>query len=318
MIIGWTLIFILALFVLIKGSDWFLSSAEKIGYKIGLSPFVIGVVIVGIGTSLPELISSLFAVFAGTTEIVVANTIGSNIANILLVIGLSALVGKKLQASKDLIDLELPLLASSTAVFGIIAWDKIISFPEALILVAGFVLYMAYIITTPEDDKIKTESVSAQKTPRKKTVISIRDIIVLIIGVAGLVFGAQYLIESVISLSTLLGLGAGVISITAVAVGTSLPELLVSIKAARQGKSEVALGNIFGSNAFNILLVVGFPGLFSTIKLDDPTFYIGLPFLFIATFLFIISGISRKIHSWEGGLYLALYILFIAKLFELF
>ncbi len=331
MLIGWILIFILSLVVLVKGADWFLESAEKIGFKIGLSSFVIGVVIVGIGTSLPELISSLFAAYKGTTEIVAANAIGSNIANILLVIGFSAIIGKKLQVSKDLVDLELPLLAASTAVFGLVAWDKVITFPEALILVAGCGLYLAYILTTQDDDEIDmkkhatglaiekaAKSKGIKNGHKKEQTITVNDILVLIVGVSGLVFGAQYLINSVIALSDILGLATGVISITAVAIGTSLPELLVSAKAALSGRSEMALGNIFGSNAFNILLVVGIPGLFTTINLDEPTFAVGLPFLIIATLLFIISGISRKVHNWEGGFYLMIYFIFIAKLFGLF
>ena len=333
MTIAWILLFVLSLVVLVKGADWFLESAEKIGFRLGLSSFVIGVVIVGIGTSLPELASSLFAAFKGSTEIIAANTIGSNIANIFLVVGVAALVGKKLQVSKDLIDLELPLLAASTTVFFLTAYDRIITLPEAVILVIGCALYLAYIITTPDDDKLEVDKPS-KDTPKsalskiakekhelqkkKKDPISVRDILVLVTGVTGLVFGAQYLIESVISLSAILGLATGVISITAVAIGTSLPELLVSTKAALRGKAEVALGNIFGSNAFNLLLVTGIPGLFTTIRLDQPTFEVGLPFLIIATVLFIISGISRKVHNWEGGFYVMLYVIFCAKLFGLF
>lgn len=334
MIIPWIIVFALSLLVLVKGADWFLESAEKIGFRLGLSSFVIGVIIVGIGTSLPELISSIFAAVKGTTEIIAANAIGSNIANIFLVVGISALVGRKLQVSKDLIDLELPLLAASTTLFLLVAYDKVISFPEAIILVIGCGLYLAYILTTQDDDELEVHKPGKDASKlaikhaakdkgiinghSKKDPISTRDIVVLLIGVAGLVFGAQYLIESVINLSAILGLATGVISITAVAIGTSLPELLVSTKAALRGKAEMALGNIFGSNAFNLLLVVGIPGLFSTIRLDEATFSIGLPFLLIATVLFIISGISRKVHNWEGGFYIMLYVIFCAQLFGLF
>ena len=334
MIIPWIIVFALSLLVLVKGADWFLESAEKIGFRLGLSSFVIGVIIVGIGTSLPELISSIFAAVKGTTEIIAANAIGSNIANIFLVVGISALIGKKLQVSKDLIDLELPLLAASTTLFLLVVYDKVVSFPEAIILVIGCGLYLAYILTTKDDDKLEVHKPSkgASKLAikhaakdegiinghSKKDPISTRDIVVLLTGVTGLVFGAQYLIESVINLSAILGLATGVISITAVAIGTSLPELLVSTKAALRGKAEMALGNIFGSNAFNLLLVVGIPGLFKTIHLDEATFAIGLPFLLIATVLFIISGISRKVHNWEGGFYIMLYIIFCAQLFGLF
>lgn len=322
----WILVFFISLFVMVKGADWFLGSAEKIGLALKLPLFVVGVVITGIGTSLPETISSLFAVSQGATEIVAANAIGSNVANILLVIGIAALVGRQLSIHKNLIDLEIPLLASSTAIFLSLAYDGVITRMESVILVIGFILYMGYILTHHDDikkrDSKKAEKKAANEAGLQKSnggySIAGRDIVLLIIGLAGLIFGSQYLIKSVVSLSEIWDIATGVIAISAIAVGTSLPELLVSVKAAMRGKSDVALGNIFGSNAFNLLMVVGVPGLFSELRVDDVTLSVGLPFLFGATFLFIISGISKRIHNWEGVFYLLFYVIFSAKLFGLF
>jgi cation:H+ antiporter len=140
----------------------------------------------------------------------------------------------------------------------------------------------------------------------------------LMIGIVGLAIGAKYLIDSIVALSAILNIATGVIAITAVAFGTSLPELIVSVKAAMRRQSEIALGNIFGSNIFNVLAVVGLPGMFGTIYLDEKTLMIGLPVLAIATLLFIISGISRRIHMQEGALFVLLYIMFVTKLFDLF
>lgn len=148
-----------------------------------------------------------------------------------------------------------------------------------------------------------------------KQKLSKRDILLLIAGVLLLVGGAKYLIDSVVNLADILGIATGAIALVAVAIGTSLPELLVSIKAAKRGRSDVVLGNIFGSNAFNLLIVVGLPGMFGTLALDKPTLTIGLPALIITTILFVISGISRKVHQWEGYMFLLLYIFFIGKLF---
>ena len=144
-----------------------------------------------------------------------------------------------------------------------------------------------------------------------------KDFFILILGIAGLIFGAKYLIDSVVELAEILDIGAGVISLVAVAFGTSLPELLVSVKAAWQKKAEIALGNIFGSNVFNILLVVGIPGLFKTLHVDEQTFSLGIPVMTAATILFVISGISKKIHMYEGAMYLVIYLFFLGKLFEL-
>lgn len=311
-LIFWIGLFIVSLMVLVKGADWFLASSEKLGLAAGLSKFVVGVVIVGLGTSFPELVSSIFAIAGGAPEIASANAIGSNIANILLVVGVSAVLARKLVTSKNLIDIELPLLALSTIMFVVAAWDRVITFPEAVLLVGTYIIYLIY--TIHEGKKEMTDEERSIKRPR----FSSKDFGVLIVGLLGLVFGSKYLIDAVISISDILAISTGAISLAAVAVGTSLPELLVSVKAALKGNSEVALGNIFGSNAFNLMVVVGLPALFTRIPLDTQTFAVGLPFLMIATFLFIISGISQRMYLWEGAMYIMIYIFFIGKLFAIF
>lgn len=318
----WVGVFILSLAALVKGADWLLVSAEKIGLALGLSPFIVGVVIVGAGTSFPELISSLVASLQGATEIVAANAIGSNIANILLVVGVSAVLGRRLVVTKDLIDLDLPLLAISTVLFLGVAWDGRVSFVEALMLLAGYGVYLAYSIIHKEEveheKKLPSRATRRHEKAQKKPGVSVADYIWLAVGATALVIGAKYLVDAVIELSEIFNIATGVISLVAVALGTSLPELLVSAKAALARKSEVALGNIFGSNVFNILVVVGIPGLFNELSLDASTLSIGLPAMALATLLFIISGISRRIHIWEGLFYLLFYTLFVGKIFTLF
>ncbi|NCS99155.1 calcium/sodium antiporter [Candidatus Parcubacteria bacterium] len=309
MLIFWIAVFIVSLFVLVKGADWLLASSEKIGLRIGLSPFIIGVTIVAFGTSLPELISGFVAVSQGISEVVVANAVGSNIANILLVVGVSAIVGKRLSVSKDLIDLDLPLIALSTAIFLLVAFDGSITFFESMFLIITYVIYLGFSLIYKDDEFDK-------KVSRPK--VKPNDILMLVIGTIGLSVGAKYLVDSIQALSLILNITPGVIAITAVALGTSLPELIVSVKAALRKQSEVALGNIFGSNIFNLLAVVGLPGIFGVLYIDQQTLTLGLPVLLMATILFIISGISRRIHVQEGALYLMLYVIFITKLFGLF
>jgi len=330
MLIFWLIVFAVSLVVLVKGADWLITSAEKIGLSMGLSPFIVGVTIVGIGTSFPELISSLVAVFKGVSEVVAANAIGSNIANILLIIGVSAVVARRLVVTKSLIDIDLPLLAASTVLLLGVVWDKQITFGESLLMMVVYGIYLLYTILhdDSEDSREMKEMLPSRQDRRKHMVLeagevarpalTVNDFVFLAAGILGLVLGAKYLIDALVHLSAILNIGAGVIAITAVAVGTSLPELLVSVKAAFQKKSEVALGNIFGSNVFNALVVIGLPGLFGTLAVDAQTFAIGVPTMALATLLFIISGISRRIHLWEGAFFLAVYVLFIAKLFNWF
>lgn len=328
--IVWFLIFVLALVALVKGSDWLVLGAERISLAMGMTPFVAGVVFVGIGTSFPELISSLAGVSKGVTEIVAANAVGSNIANILLVLGISAVVGRTLVVDKDLIDLDLPLIATSTILFVGVAYDGVVTPIEAVLLFSAFFIHLGYTIFNQQ------ELTDMKKLPVKLTrrvlqgiahggykipanpKMMLRDVGYIVLGAAVLSVGAKYLIDSVLALSDIFGISAGAITIIAVAVGTSLPELIVSAKAAMHGKSEIALGNIFGSNAFNILVVVGLPGMFTNLHLDAATLYIGVPTMVLVTFLFVFSGISRRIHSWEGGLYIIGYIIFTGKIFNLF
>lgn len=329
MLILWILIFILSLAILVKSADWFVESAEKIGLALKISPFIIGVTIVAIGTSFPELASSIAATLKGATEIVAANTVGSNVANILLIVGLSAIAARALIVRRSLIDLDAPLLGVATFLFIFVMWDKEIVFGEGILLILGFLIYLLYTIfhrrepeETPEAAEVLPSRVERReieaKIEKKPEKLNFRVFLFLILGMAGLAVGANYTIEAMLKISDILKIATSLVAITALAIGTSLPELVVSIRAASKKKYEIALGNIFGSNVFNILLVAGIPALIRPLVVDELTFRIGLPFLVIATLLFIISGISRRIHIWEGAMYLLLYILFIVKLCGLF
>ena len=153
----WIVVFVIAMLVMVKGADWFLAGAEKIGLAAGLSPFVVGVIIVGMGTSFPELISSIVATLKNVPEIVVANAVGSNISNILLIIGISAIISKRLTVSKNLINLDLPILATATVLLLGAAWDRHIGFGEALILVISYIIYLLYTVFHKDERKIEDE-----------------------------------------------------------------------------------------------------------------------------------------------------------------
>jgi cation:H+ antiporter len=350
----WIALFILSLAVLIKSADYFTESSEKIGLSLKIPSFIVGIAIVSIGTSLPELSTSIIAVMKGQTEIAVANAVGSNIANILLVIGISAVVAKKMSIKRSLINLDLPLLATATTILIFTLLDKKVTSLEGFILIVTYGIYFFYIISSSKersilnhkelkdcegdngsenDDKKEKEDdgekekvftfpptkASARKFLKKlwnyKPKIGIGVFITLFGSVVFIYLGAKYTIESLINIADSLNIETAVITMSAVAIGTSLPELVVSVRAAMNRKYEIALGNVFGSNVFNALMVVGVPAVISDLAIDDATFYIGIPFLIAATILYIFSGISRKIYNWEGMMYLALYALFMLKIF---
>ncbi len=321
------IIFVVSLIFLIKGSEWFLNGAERIGLKFGLSPFVIGVLLVGIGTSLPELISSLAAVAKGVNEIVVANAVGSNITNILLVASIAMILGRKIIFTKNLIDLELPLFAVSTVLFLVVVYDGKVVLLESLLLLTAYIVYLLYSLFNKDEDAGATVAEKSKQIEEKikeenrglsyfvTWIFSLKDYIYFVIGIVLVVIGAKYLIDSVIGISIVLSIAPGLVSLTAVAFGTSLPELFVSGRAVLSGKSELAIGNILGSNAFNALMVVSIPGIFGTLYIDQKTLSIGIPIMAVVSLLFVIYGISKKLYHWEGIMFLILYALFIFKLF---
>lgn len=334
MAILWITAFILSLAILVKSADWFVESSEKIGLALKISPFIIGVTIVAFGTSLPELASSLAAVLKGATEVVAANVIGSNIFNILFIVGLSAVAARTLIVKRSLIDLDAPLLAASTVLLVFISWDGKIFLGEGILLCLSFLVYLLYTIFqrkgTEEEEMPEIVEVLPSRINRreKEAKIEVKPVeperlnfkvfLFLILGLVGLIFGSDWTIESMMKISEIFKISSSLIAIIALAGGTSLPELAVSVRAAAQKKYEIALGNIFGSNVFNALFIVGVSALIKTLEVDKLTIGGGLPFLVVATLLFIISSISRRIHIWEGMMYLLLYILFIIKLCQFF
>ncbi len=314
----WTIVGVVALVVMMGGADIFLRSAERVGLRLGLSPFTIGVIIVGFGTSLPELTSALVAVFEHAQTIVAANAIGSNIANILLIGGVLAFVGKRLTIDRDLLNAELPFFVISTALFAEIAFDGTVTIVESLLLASTFVVYMVYLFSDEYASGTVVaavrEEVQHERFAFFRSFDDVHAIGMLVLGLAGLLLGAKFVVDAVVSLASLLSISPGLISITAIALGTSLPELVVSIKALRQNKLSVAIGNIFGSNAFNLLMAVGIPGLFGALPLDHATFTVGLPMLLVASFIFLVIGLARKLYRWEGIMFFLLYIFFIMQL----
>jgi len=304
----WAVIFVVSLFFVIKSADWFTEGAEKIALNLGISQWVVGLTLVALGTSLPELFTSFTAAFAGRSELVVDNIVGSNIANIFLVIGIAAVYAKKLDIKRDLIDLDLPLLAASQAILIFVIWDGKVSFIEALISLFVLGVYLLYTTKIRHGQQLHKH--------KKENMWKLGSIIV--VSAIVLMVAAKYTITSMLNLGELLGISASILSITALAVGTSLPELVVSVSAARRGSFEMSFGNILGSNIFNSAGVIGLVGVFFPLAVSTSVLTIGIGFLTAAVFLCVVSGISKRIHSWEGIMFLLLYAMFIGKLFGAF
>jgi len=218
----------------------------------------------------------------------------------LLVAGLASVIGKIIYTNKNLIRLEIPLLVISTSLFLFVGYDGIINRWESLVILFAFVVYVVYLLNSnrylTEDDKKDIEENKEEGEYEEVKSIGIKEFALLIGGGLMLSFGADYLVQSVTAFSQKLNIGISIISVLAVAVGTSLPEILVSVKAVLNGKTDLAFGNIFGSNVFNILMLTGTIGVFTNIEVSESMLKIGLPFLAITTLIFYVSATARKIY----------------------
>ena len=308
-LIIWLIIFILSLFVLIKASDFFTDAAEKIGISLGISPFLVGVTIVSIGTSLPELVSSIIAVYQNSSEIVFGNVMGSNIANIFLIIGTASLISSPLKILYELIHVDLPLFVGSAFLLGLTVLDSNFSINEAIICILGYVVYVFYTISSGKEEQQSETIDTSQKS------FPVKQIVIVIVSALFVFFGATYTIKSVTKISEILEIGKELIALSAVALGTSLPELIVTISAARKGNPEIAVGNVLGSNIFNSLIVMGIPRLTGKLEIPDDVLGSGLLVLLVGTILFFFVTQDKQVTRWEGLIFFIFYGWFIGNIF---
>lgn len=314
----WSLVFAGALVVLVYSADWFTDGAEELGLYLGMPAYVVGVTVVAIGTSLPELVSSLFAVAQGSPEIVAGNVVGSNITNIFLVLGFAAVLGTRLSVTYEIIHVDLPMLVASAAFLWLTVRDGIVGAFEGALLAAGAVIYLLYAVNISRQrgrlhDELE-EELEEELDVRPGTLdrlVWLR----LFGGATLLYFGAEYTVRGVVELSSLLGIGADIIAISAVAFGTSLPELVVSVNAARRGNLEVAIGNVLGSSVFNSFAVLGIPALLAPLPVMSGVLSLGVPVMLVATLLYFFMAQDREMTRWEGWLLILFYVLFLGTLF---
>lgn len=311
-LIPWLLVFVVAIVLLVKGSDWFTEGAERLGVRYGISSFVIGVTIVSIGTSLPELASSIAAVLHGETVIVAGNVIGSNIANILCILGLGAILAGHLTTKRDLVKVDLPFLFGGTFLLILMALNGSFTWYEAVILLFGYGVYLHFLFHRGGH---KDSSITPAMRKGAKEPFFSRALLPLLVGGVLIYLGADWTVRSVIKIAELTGVASVVIATTAVALGTSLPELFVTVMAGLRGKHEIAIGNIIGSNIFNVYGIMGIAGLMGTLPIAGSTLTFALPMLVAATFMLYLVTANRTITKWEGWSLFILYTFFIGRMF---
>ena len=299
-------LFVVSLTVLVISSDWFIVAAEKVGTYLGIPSFIIGVTIVAFGTSLPELATSIASVMSGTSEIVVGNVIGSNITNILLVLGIAAFICGKMIIDFDVMDIDMPLLFGSAFLLYFALLDLHFSFIEGLLFALGLIVFLMNSFSGNHNEE----------PDENREKLSPKVYVMLVVGAALVYLGATYTIKAMEEISGMMGVDPHIIALGAVALGTSLPEVVVSVKAAKAGKHGLAIGNVLGSNIFNTFAVMAIPSFFGTLKIPEDTAKFEMPFMIAVTVLFGMICLSKKISKWEGAMLILFYLFFLSQLAE--
>ena len=246
---------VVGLVVLIAGADLLVRGAAQLARVLGLSPFAIGVTVVAFGTSAPELFASIGAALQGVPDLAIGNVVGSNIANILLILGVGAIM-VPIGVHRRVRTIELPIMLAITAGATVMMIDRVITRVEGGVLAAGLVAYVLFII---QAHRVEIEHEGDEVVTHPKSAWA--DVLMILVGVCGLGLGAKGLVYGASELSLMAGVGAGVVGTTIVAFGTSLPELAATVRAAMSKDSDMAVGNVVGSNVFNLLSVLGITAL---------------------------------------------------------
>ncbi len=316
------LFLILGMIILILGAHLMVKGASSFAKMLGIPNIIIGLTVVAFGTSFPELMINVFASLDGQSDLAVGNVVGSNIINVLLVIGIAAFI-KPLEVQSTTVRFEIPFSLLGMAILFVVANDGIIDdLPvsilhrsDGIIFLAFFLIFIYYtfVVSNWESKHHHDEGHDVHEMSKLKSAL------LLVFGMVGLYFGGDFIVDSATSIATKWGLSQVVIGILVVALGTSLPELATSAVASYKGNADMAIGNIVGSNIFNVFLVLGVSASINPITFN-PSINIDLLLAFVATlllFIFVFTGKGRKIDRKEASIFVLLYFAYVVWLLEL-
>lgn len=309
------LFLIIGLAILILGAEGLVRGAASIAKKAGISPLIIGLTVVAFGTSAPELIVNLIAATKGSADIAIGNIIGSNIANILLILGIATII-YPLSVKNSTVWKEIPFALLAVVLVYTMGNDALfdnsnfnaITRTDGFSLIAIFAIFMFYIFGIAKKDKEQQEGVKTYSWPISATLT--------IAGLALLFWGGQLLVNNAIILARLAGLSEALIGLTIVAIGTSLPELATSVTAAIHRHDDIAVGNIVGSNIFNVFWILGLTGTILQLPFS-PAVNFDVLISVIATlllFVFMFIGTRQKLNRWQGILFVLMYVVYLGYL----
>lgn len=297
------LLLIVGFVLLIKGADFFVDGASSIAAKLKVPSLIIGLTVVSLGTSLPEAAVSVSASLSGNNGISLGNVIGSNIFNLLVVVGVSSMI-LPISTDRDILRRDMPINIAITAVLCVLLIDGHLSRLDAAILLVLFATYMFILIRSALKNRTEEDET--------KVLSWTKSLIFVVAGAAAIIFGGDLVVDSATTIATNLGMGETLVGLTIVAVGTSLPELVTSIIAAKKGDSGIAMGNVVGSNIFNILFILGMAGVIQPMTADS-AFFIDTGILIgVSLIMLVFAFTKRKTSRPEGAISALLYIAYMA------
>jgi cation:H+ antiporter len=311
------ILFVIGFVFLVKGANFLVDGASSLARRLKVTDLVIGLTVVAFGTSCPELFVNIMASIKGTTDIAIGNIIGSNICNIFLILGVSSIIFP-LSISKGTVWKEIPLSLLAVLLLGILANDHFIdrsnfsalSRIDGLVFISFFTIFMYYIFSIAREPEGLEEQI-----PTKQYGV-IKSILMIIFGLAGLIIGGKWIVEGAAQMALKFGMSQSLIGLTIVAVGTSLPELATSVTAAVKKNPEIAVGNVVGSNIFNIFFILGISSIIKPLPVQSHVnIDVGVTtFASLLLFLCAFTGRKRIIDRWEGIAFITLYTGYIASL----
>ena len=292
--------------MVLKGADILTEGASAVARRMNVPEIIIGLTIVAAGTSAPELFVSLVSALNGTPDLAVGNVVGSNTMNCMLIVGVAAMVAPMI-ISRSTVKKDIPFSVGASVLLMLIAFDSFLGRIDGILLLVGFAVFMAY--TLSQARKGQTEQVEEVKQLNPWL-----SAFYIVAGLALLVVGSNLFVDSASSVAASLGVSEGVIGLTVVAGGTSLPELATSVVAARKGQSAIAIGNVIGSNVFNILLILGLTATISPMQIEGITTIDMAVMLLSVTLVWLFSFTRYTVERWEGALLVGGYLVYLGWL----
>lgn len=307
------ILLIIGMILLIKGADWFVSGSSKIAKALKIPSLVIGLTLVSMGTSAPELSVSLIASIQGNNELSFGNVIGSNIFNTLFILGVSSLF-IPLILNKEMKKYDIPImlfLYVLLLIFGFIITPYKLDIVESIIFVLLFIAYIVFLFIRSKKNYKEIEEEKEEKITKK---VIIKSIIYIVIGLSSIIFGGDLVVDSASSLASKLGMSQSLIGLTIVAIGTSLPELVTSIVASIKKENDIAIGNVIGSNIFNIVFILGVSSVISPLSILSGSLIDVIVLIITGILVLLISLFSKNIKKWHGIIFVILYIIYVVYL----